>query len=94
MPRRHIDDLTDGGIMRGQLNPRRTDRLDYIQSMLGQIRAMAEAERCEMLAYLVEMAYIEASDIIRGQRPLRVGDEQRNSPSGAPLQPTRKIKFQ
>lgn len=80
--------------MRGQLNPRRTDRLDYIQSMLGQIRAMAEAERCEMLAYLVEMAYIEASDIIRGDRPLSVGDEQRNSPSGMSLQSPRKIKFQ
>lgn len=51
---------------------RRTDNLDYIQSMLGQLRQMAEVERCDMLAYLVEMAYIEASDIIRGARPTRV----------------------
>ena len=51
---------------------RRTDRLDYLQSMLGQLRTMAEAERCDMLAYLIEMAYIEASDIIRGERPFRV----------------------
>lgn len=80
--------------MRGRLNPRRTDRLDYIQSMLGQIRVMAEAERYEMLAYLIEMAYIEASDILRGDRPLRVGNEQRNSASGVPLQPARKVKFQ
>jgi len=40
--------------------------------MLGQLRTMAEAERCDMLAYLIEMAYIEASDIIRGERPFRV----------------------
>lgn len=42
--------------------------------MLGQLRQMAEAERCDMLAYLVEMAYVEASDIIRGERPLRVSN--------------------
>lgn len=80
--------------MRRQTNPRRTETLDYIQSMLGQIRVMAEAERYDMLAYLIEMAYIEASDILRGERPLRVGGEQRNGPSGVPLQPARKVKFQ
>ncbi|MGN6585649.1 MAG: hypothetical protein ACTHJV_18290 [Rhizobiaceae bacterium] len=58
--------------MTASYNKRRTDRLDYLQSMLGQLRTMAEAERCDMLAYLIEMAYIEASDIIRGERPYRV----------------------
>jgi hypothetical protein len=53
---------------------RRTETLDYMQSMLGQMRTMAEAERCDMLAYLIEMAYVEASDIIRGERPARVRD--------------------
>lgn len=61
------------------VNKRRTDTLDYVQSMLGQLRQMAEAERCDMLAYLVEMAYVEVSDIIRGERPLRVQDDKRNS---------------
>ena len=51
---------------------RRTDTLDYMQAMLGQLRTMAEAERCDLLAYLIEMAYVEASDIIRGERPARV----------------------
>ena len=51
----------------GQTLPhRRTDTLDYLQSMLGQLRTMAEAERCDMLTYFIEMAYVEASDIIRG----------------------------
>jgi len=49
----------------------RAESLDYIQSMLGQLRMMAEAERCDMLAYLVEMAFVEASDILRGERPYR-----------------------
>jgi hypothetical protein len=48
-----------------------------MQSMLGQLRTMAEAERCDMLAYLIEMAYVEASDIIRGERPARVQQDGR-----------------
>ena len=57
---------------RQEIIRRRTETLDFMQSMLGQLRTMAEAERCDMLAYLVEMAYVEASDIIRGDRPARV----------------------
>ena len=43
--------------------------------MLGELRAIAEAERYDMLAYLIEMAYIEVSDILGGNRPLRLKDE-------------------
>ena len=60
-------------------NARRTETLDYMQSMLGQMRTMAESERCDMLAYLIEMAYVEASDIIRGERPLRIQQYKRDS---------------
>lgn len=56
---------------------RRTETLDYLQSMLGQLRAMAEAERCDMLTYLIEMAYLEASDIIRGERPANTHQARR-----------------
>jgi hypothetical protein len=38
---------------------------------------MAEAERCDMLTYLIEMAYLEASDIIRGERPANVHQARR-----------------
>lgn len=79
--------------MRNQPNRRRTETLDYVQSMLGQMRTMAEAERCDMLAYLIEMAYVEVSDIIRGERPLRVQDE-RNRASGGTFEPSGKVKFQ
>jgi hypothetical protein len=80
--------------MRVEAKHRRTDRLDYIQSMLGQLRVMAEAERCDMLAYLLEMAYIETGDIIRGDRPLRVADQQGDRTSGVALQAAGKVKFQ
>jgi len=63
--------------MRQVYSRRRTDTLDYVQSMLGQLRTMAEAERCDMLTYLIEMAYVEVSDIIRGERPARVRQGKR-----------------
>ena len=63
--------------MRQLYTRRRTETLDYMQSMLGQLRTMAEAERCDMLAYLVEMAYLEVSDIFRGERPARVQPDGR-----------------
>jgi hypothetical protein len=63
--------------MRHTYARRRTETLDYMQSMLGQLRTMAEAERCDMLAYLIEMAYVEASDIIRGERPARIQQDGR-----------------
>ena len=59
---------------------RHAETLDYIQSMLGQLRTMAQAEHCDM-AYLIEMAYLEAGDIIRGVRPVRVASGVANPPS-------------
>ena len=60
--------------MSQEASARRTETLDYLQTMLGQLRTMAQGERYDMLAYLIEMAYVEASDIIRGERPPRVGN--------------------
>jgi hypothetical protein len=65
-----------------EMNDQKTGRLEslqYMQSMLGQLRQMAEAERCDMLSYLIEMAYVECSDIVRGDRPLRVSEQKRHS---------------
>lgn len=55
-----------------------------MQAMLGQLRTMAEAERCDMLAYLIEMAYVEASDIIRGDRPARIAQAPKREDQIAP----------
>ncbi len=67
--------------MRMQPLNHRTDTLDYLQSMLGQLRTMAQAERLDMLAYLIEMAYFETGDIIRGERPSRFGERKGNRPT-------------
>ena len=64
--------------MHSQPGKKRSEALDYIQSMLGQLRSMADQERCDMLAYLIEMAYLEASDIVRGERPSRIAEQKRN----------------
>lgn len=63
--------------MQQQLNRRRTDTLDYMQSMLGQMRTMAQAERCDMLAYLIEMASQEAGDIVRGEKSRSAAGKRR-----------------
>ena len=60
-----------------QAHERRLETLNFIQSMLMQLNQMASAERCDMLAYLIEMAYVEASDIIRGERPMRTETARR-----------------
>lgn len=65
--------------MRPILGKRRTEQLDYIHSMLRQLRGMAEAERCEMLAYLIGMAISEAGEVMRSERPLRIGEDNRHS---------------
>lgn len=80
--------------MQQQPNRRRTETLDYMQALLGQLRTMAEAERCDMLAYLIEMACVEVSDIIRGERPLRVKGEERDRAPGVAFETPGKIKFQ
>jgi hypothetical protein len=77
--------------MREHIIKRQADTLDYREQMLGELRTMAEAERYDMLAYLIEMAYIEASDIIQGHRPSRIQDDQRDGTTRVPLQATRKI---
>ena len=66
--------------MHSQPGKKRVETLDYIQSMLGQLRNMAEAEQCDMLAYLIEMAYVEASDVARGERPSHVEKKRNASP--------------
>ncbi|MFD1746960.1 hypothetical protein ACFSE1_15905 [Rhizobium helianthi] len=48
----------------------------YIRQMLGQLQQVARNEGADMLAYLIEMAYLEAGDLHAGRKPLsrRHGD--------------------
>ncbi|MCO4316700.1 hypothetical protein M8997_005850 [Phyllobacterium sp. 21LDTY02-6] len=41
------------------------DNVRYIQQLLGELRAIARASQKEMLAYLIEIAYIESCDELR-----------------------------
>ena len=58
---------------------RRADTLNFMQSMLLQLGQMARGERFEMLAYLIDMSYVECSDLIRKDHALSVDHQQRNS---------------
>jgi hypothetical protein len=62
-----------------RVGDKRSETLDYLQSMLGQLRGLAESERYDMLTYLIDMAYVEATDIIRGERPSTVRKNKRDS---------------
>ncbi|MBB2970917.1 hypothetical protein [Mesorhizobium sp. RMAD-H1] len=47
---------------------KRIEVLSYVQQMLGELRSMAYATDYPMLAYFIEMAYIESEDTIRAER--------------------------
>ncbi len=58
----------------------RAENLNFIQSMLLQLNQMALGDRQHMLAYLIEMAYIECGDRIRaGHAPSNIDEYQRHS---------------
>ena len=44
------------------------DRIMYLHAAIRELKNIAESERCDMLAYLLEMAYVESGDILRGAR--------------------------
>ena len=63
-----------------ETNVSRFDQIRYIQAMLAEMRNLAERERCDMLTYMIDMAYIEATDIIEGERPASwLPDDKRNA---------------
>jgi len=56
----------------------RIESARFIQQMLGELRAMAKTNRLEMVAYLIEIAYIESSDQLRKEIGAGSGVNQRN----------------
>jgi len=58
---------------RGKLEKALTEQnIAYIRQMLGELRGVAEGENADMLCYLIEMAYLEAGEVLEGRRPLTV----------------------
>ncbi|MCO5164284.1 MAG: hypothetical protein M9939_24660 [Mesorhizobium sp.] len=55
---------------RPEVSPRET--LDYLRTILSELSVIARRQRLDMLGYLIEMAYVEASDALaRGGQPGR-----------------------
>ena len=59
-----------GNIMQtGRLHYPRPDTLDFLHSHINELRIMAEVNKLDLVAYLLEMAYVELGDVIRRERP-------------------------
>lgn len=69
------------------------EKVAYIRQMLGELRGVASNEGAEMLCYLIEMAFVEAGDILSGKRLLSFANAQGNQAAGMPVKPSGKIKF-
>ena len=57
--------LKKDGLLTRDARTKEMQTLDYIQSALLSCREQAAGDRHVMLAYLIEMAYVEASDLLR-----------------------------
>ncbi|GLR49615.1 hypothetical protein KYK30_13730 [Shinella yambaruensis] len=68
------------------------ENIAYTRQMLGELRTVAHNEGADMLRYFIEMAYVEAGDILAGLRPLSVR-AHRDPAISMPLKPAGKIKF-
>lgn len=53
----------------------RSATLDYLQSQVGELRSMAEANKLDLITYFLEMAYAELSDTVRKERPFNSSEE-------------------
>ena len=68
------------------------ENIAYVRQMLGELRAVAHNEGADMLRYFIEMAYVEAGDILSGFRPMSVRDNG-DPANGVPLKPSGKVKL-
>jgi hypothetical protein len=57
----------------------RYQKLQYVQEMLRDLCSMTKSDRQPMLSYLIEMAYLEASDRLRELHASKHGDRPRQA---------------
>ncbi len=69
------------------------EKIAYIRQMLGELRGVASNEGAEMLCYLIEMAAVEAGDILAGKRRLSFANADGNQTPGMPMKASGKIQF-
>lgn len=65
------------------------DNIGYVRQMLAEMANVARKERAELLVYLLEMAYTEASDLLLAQSD--VDRVQGNHATRMAVKPSRKI---
>jgi hypothetical protein len=53
-------------------NAQTEQKIIYVRQMLGELGSVARSENAEMLCYLIEMAYLEAGDVLAGTRPMHL----------------------
>jgi len=68
-----------------------SDIVTYIRHMLGELRAIAAGQREEMLVYLIEMAAVEAGDIVSRRRAGLDGDVEGNEAARVAMKASRKV---
>ncbi|MFT4161226.1 hypothetical protein [Shinella sp.] len=68
------------------------ENIAYTRQMLGELRTVVNNEGADVLRYFIEMAYMEAGDILAGLRPLS-HKVQRDAAADMPLKPAGKVKF-
>lgn len=64
------------------------EKIAYIRQMLAELRAVANNEGADMLCYLIEMAFVEAGDILSGKRQLSLGQIEGDKPAGMSVKPS------
>ena len=69
------------------------EKVAYIKEMLAELRGVAAQEGADMLRYLIEMAFVEAGDILSGKRQLSFSDAEGNKTARMPVKPSGKIQF-
>ena len=45
-----------------------SENIAYIRQLVGELRRVAHQEQAEMLCYFLEMAYLEAGDVLHARR--------------------------
>lgn len=67
------------------------ERISYIKQMLAELSQVARAERADLLAYLLEMAFTEAADLLSGSAPMNSRQVNRNETARMAVKPSGQV---
>lgn len=56
-----------------QLSHGQRQMLEYLQSITRELSFLAKGDRAYRIGYMLDMAYIEISDVLRGEQPISAG---------------------